>query len=126
MACKNFEYYNANPKGYHVCDCVIRALSKATGLSWENVMRSLAGKAADLGQMPNVVTCYSPWLKENHFVDGDTRGMTVNQLVNSYPSATIVARTMGHLVCVKDGKYWDTWDCGRRKVIQFWIKEDVE
>lgn len=30
-----FVYYNPNPQDLHVGDCVIRAVSKATDLTWE-------------------------------------------------------------------------------------------
>ena len=32
---KYFKYYNPNPEGHEdACDCVVRALCAATGLSW--------------------------------------------------------------------------------------------
>jgi hypothetical protein len=30
-----FKYYNANPLGRHVSDCSVRAISLATGRSWD-------------------------------------------------------------------------------------------
>ena len=37
-----YEFYNANPKGRHVNDCTVRAISLATGRSWDVTYRELS------------------------------------------------------------------------------------
>ena len=37
-----FRFYNANPRGRHVNDCTVRAISLATGEKWDNTYRMLS------------------------------------------------------------------------------------
>ena len=51
-----FYFYNANPRGRHVNDCTVRAISKATNRSWDEVYRELSHYAQLLCIMPDDVT----------------------------------------------------------------------
>ena len=48
-----WEYYNPNPAGKRVGDCVIRAICKATGQDWETVFSGIMVKACMLSDMPS-------------------------------------------------------------------------
>ena len=50
-----FKYYNANPVGRHVNDCTVRAISLATGRSWDSTYRELSTYAQALAIMPDDV-----------------------------------------------------------------------
>ena len=54
---KYFKYYNPNPEGHEdACDCVVRALCAATGLSWYEVY----DKCCEIGKEHGVMDeCYS-------------------------------------------------------------------
>ena len=58
-----FHYFNANPKNKVTSDCIIRAISTATGISYENVMKDLYELSVKTGYMLNDDKCYSTYLK---------------------------------------------------------------
>jgi hypothetical protein len=54
MKDKYYKYYNPNPEGHEdACDCVIRALCAATGLSWYEVYDKCCEIGKEYGVMPN-------------------------------------------------------------------------
>jgi len=61
-----FSFYNANPLGRRVNDCTVRAISRATGRSWDDIYRELSGFAQHLGVMPDNVFYIDAYLSE-HF-----------------------------------------------------------
>jgi hypothetical protein len=48
-----YVYYNPNPAGKMVGDCVIRAISKVENKSWEDVFVELMTTAYSLSDMPS-------------------------------------------------------------------------
>ena len=42
--------------------------------------------------------------------------MTVNTFAMTHPYGTYIVHIRGHLVTVKNGEYWDSWDSGDKKV----------
>ena len=50
---KWFKFHNANPKNRRSGDCVIRAISTATGKSWEEVLTDLCKLALQEKRIPN-------------------------------------------------------------------------
>lgn len=51
---KTFRYFNANPKGRITADCSIRAISKATGLDYNDVVIGLAKVQCETGYEPTM------------------------------------------------------------------------
>lgn len=52
-------YFNPNPAGKAVGDCVIRAIAKATGRSWGEVYMDLAATGYELADMPSANAVWS-------------------------------------------------------------------
>ena len=50
-----FVYYNPNPAGRFVGDCVIRALTVAFNDSWENIYADLTMQGRFMYDMPNLI-----------------------------------------------------------------------
>ena len=48
-----YVHFNPNPAGHSVGDCVIRALCKATGESWDKTFVELAVTGFELSDMPS-------------------------------------------------------------------------
>ena len=40
-----------------------------------------------------------------------------------HPSGTYILALSGHVVCVMDGDYYDTWDSGGEVPLYYWRKE---
>ena len=123
--------YNANPKKRKTTDCVIRALSVASGKDYETVFRELVDIAIKTGYMINEKHCYDKWLENNGFEkmpqprhhDG-TKYLVgdVDKLLhfNEYKCVVSMAN---HVSCVVDNKLIDIWDCRRKSISNYYVKK---
>jgi len=122
-----FHFYNANPKGLRTSDCVVRALSLATGRTWDTVMYDLNQYAFKMKMIPNEEKLYKKYLKDNGWMICPQprklggKKFTGKDFVRTIGrnGELIVHIGCGHIACVKDGKIWDTWDCS---VGNYWVK----
>ena len=132
----SYEYLNLNPKGKKTCDCVIRALSLATGKSYEQVYREIFEISLKTGYMLNEKRVEDKFLEQNGFIkikqpkkfDGTkyTIGELDWALTNSGRGESlgeaVIVRCAHHLTCVKDGVLYETWDCRRKCISNYFIK----
>ena len=127
-----FVRYNANPVGNIAGDCVIRAISKATDVSWEEVYAKIALQGFLMSDMPSANRVWMTYLKNAGFrkyIIPDTCPdcYTVRDFCMDNPDGTFVlwvdGQQNGHVVCVIDGNYYDTWDSGNEFPVFFWRKE---
>lgn len=123
-----FIYYNPNPKGNRVGDCSVRAVSKAMDCSWETAYISLSAEGMELYDMPSANFVWGMFLRKNYFrqrlLDNNCPACTtVAEFAGTHPQGTYVLATQNHLVCVKDGDYYDTWDSGSEVVLYYFEKE---
>ena len=49
---------------------------------------------------------------------------TVADFAAEHPSGTYILSLSGHVVCVMDGDYYDTWDSGGEIPLYYWCKEE--
>lgn len=140
----SFKYYNPNPLGKLTGDCVIRALTKFLNLSWYDIYddlywfgRDMADNAItnevwheylyDLGfdkiQIPDTCPyCYSveEFCKDHPY---GTYLLAVAVNYRDYFGTSHSGKPIGnHVVCVKNGDYYDTWNSGKEVPIYFWEK----
>lgn len=117
--------YNANPKARRVGDCVIRAISKATGQDWYTTYCGIAIKGFELCDLPSSNYVWGEYLKDKGFQrELVPDGYTVEEFARAFPYGTYVLAISGHVVCAKDGDYWDTWDSGDCIPVYAWSKEE--
>ncbi len=119
--------YNENPIDKNTGDCVIRAISVATGDSWDTTYWGLclAGSYRyDWGNSDEVWWEYLDSLGwRRHFLpDHCPMCYTVRDFCRGYPRGTYILGIKGHVVAVVDGNYIDTWDSGKKKPLYFWQK----
>lgn len=124
-----FSYYNPNPKGSRVGDCTIRAISKATGKEWEAVYAGLSAYGYMLCDMPSANHIWGAYLKregfKRYFVDDHGRDIyTVEDFCKDHPTGSYILAIEGHVVCVVDGRYYDSWDSGNEIPIFYWTRGD--
>ena len=60
-----YRYYNANPRDLLVDDCVLRSISVAEGISWNECQRKLSDLANDEAMLLNDVEFVENYLDEN-------------------------------------------------------------
>lgn len=122
-----YKYFMNNPCGARVGDCAVRAISKALNISWEEAYSKLAINGYRMCDMPSSNTVIASVLRQNGFYrenlpDYGDRPYTVREFAERNPIGVYVLGTGNHVVCVRDGTYWDSWNSGDEPVIYFWTK----
>lgn len=123
-----FVFYNPNPINNRVGDCTVRAISKALNQSWETTFIGLVLEGYMLCDMPSANHVWGAYLKRNGFVRDVLPNTcrdcyTVADFCKDHPAGTYILAIDGHVVCVCDGKFYDTWDSGNEIPIYYWRKE---
>lgn len=120
-------YYNPNPKGKLTGDCVIRALSKALNEDWYSVYDDLCEEGKRAGDWGNTNSVWGAYLRRRGF----DRYIIPNYCPNCYTLAdfaqehdrgTYIVATGTHVVCIKDGVIYDSWDSSR-EIPTYYFKE---
>lgn len=117
-----FQYHNTNPNGYHIPDCVIRAITIATGLSYYDVLSKLKVNG-DIYKCDELnVRCYEKLLDFDfnlpHYVGN---GETAEEIANNLKKHIVILRMDGHLSVSVYGVIHDIWDCSNEIITDFWI-----
>lgn len=121
----NYSYYNPNPTHNQVGDCTIRAICKATGKDWDSVFAGVTAYAYHLKDMPSANHVWGAYLRSQGFrrylVDDHGQDIyTVHDFCMDNPTGTYVLCIEGHVVCVANGYYYDSWDSGAEIPIYYW------
>ena len=147
MAAPTYRHYNANPAGANISDCVIRALTVATGESYYDVLTEISDYAADItGRTPGRcmhmiqsgagVTSETierfmaarSW-KQIYPLDSTYAGFKRATFRPEYLPADCVADMNDHTAAVQDGMLVDTFDAigrGTRKLNSYFVPSESE
>lgn len=124
-----FIYHNENPKNRITGDCTFRAVARATGKSWAEVVREMAEVSIKTGYAINDkkgIAKYMEsigWVKMAQPRKADKSKYTGAEFCRSNPNITCVASIGGHHVtAIVDGKINDIWDCSGKCIGNYWIK----
>jgi len=115
-----YKHYNANPTNRYEDDCVIRAISCATGKSWDYVYDYLSNIAQYEGTLLDKKEFVRNYLDRTFKRIPDAYG-TVGEISGMYPNNTLLITMTGHIVCSKNGVVYDTFDCRNRVVEDAWL-----
>lgn len=123
-----FIFANPNPQKNLVGDCVVRAIALVTNQSWDDTFLDLMVHSYMLKDMPSSNYVWSTFLHELGFerkVIPNTCPdcYTISDFSNDYPNGNFIVATGTHVVAVKDGNYYDTWDSGNEIPIFYWKRE---
>ena len=123
-----FVYYQINPYGEDVGDCVIRALTKITGNSWDNIYIDLAILGFEMKDLPSSNKVWGKYLKRlgfRRYIIPDTCPdcYTVRDFCEDHPDGEYILATGSHVVAVVSGSYYDSWDSGGAVVIYYFKGE---
>lgn len=123
----SFIFYNPNPKGSYVGDCTIRALSKALSVPWNKIYSDLAIQGYAMADMPSSNRVWGQYLKGlgyRRYVIPNTCPdcYTLKDFCEDNPRGTYIVGTGTHVVTVKDGDYYDTWDSGDETPIFYYME----
>lgn len=123
-----FRRFNQNPLGKNVGDCTVRAISNATGQTWEEAYINLCAQGLKDCDMPSANATWGNYLRSigfrRHIIpDTCSDCVTVADFAREYPRGRYILALSGHVICVADGDYIDAWDSGNEPVLYFWKKE---
>ena len=105
-------YYNRNQDGEHISDCVTRAISTATGLSYPQIRKKLHHTSKLFSCDKLVRDCYSNLLDRVFgFERVSCMGLNVGQFADLNPCGTFIVRVPGHATTIIDGNIYDIFDC---------------
>lgn len=125
-----YSYYNPNPQGNKVGDCVIRAISKALDMSWEDVYIELTIQGYLNGDWGSSNAVWGNYLKSKGFVREivpfecpDCYGLL--EFANEHKDGIYVVGTGSHAVCIRDGGIiYDSWNSSNEIPIYYYKKEN--
>lgn len=122
-----WKQYNPNPSRNCAGDCTVRAICKATGYEWDKVYAGITAYGFFLKDMPSANHVWGAYLRHEGFrryiVDDHGQDVyTVEDFCMDNLVGTFVLCIDGHVVCVSDGCYWDSWDSGNEIPIYYWTK----
>lgn len=117
--------YNPNPKHARVGDCAVRCIAKATGTDWQDAYIQLAIQGYVMRDLPSADIVWGEYLRLKGFhreaIPEEKSGdYTVRDFCADNPTGTYVIKTDGHVVCVVDGDYYDSWDSGEETPLYYW------
>lgn len=115
-----YKYYNANAVNRFTDDCVIRAISVATGKSWDYVYDYMSDIAQYEGTLFDKKDFLINYLDRTYKRLNGIYG-TVGEVSAMFPYSTLLITMSGHIVCSKHGIIYDTFDCRNREVEYVWI-----
>lgn len=120
-----FSRYNPNPANNSVGDCTIRAISKALEQDWETTYAGLALQGFLMCDMPSANHVWGAYLRRHGFrrhilPDTCPDCYTVEDFAAEHPNGTYILALSGHVVCVQDGEWHDTWDSGGEVPQYYW------
>lgn len=123
-----FVFENVHPQGKLVGDCVKRAITKATGMQYDEVKRQLNRykKISGADKFNEKKNCYA-------YVENILHGIKISfpakaghcrmngeRFCQQYPKGSYILSMAGHWSCCVNGKIYDTWDCTEKCVYQAW------
>ena len=111
-------------------DCVVRAIAIALGLPYEAIFKDLCNLAMETGFFPNDDETFGLYLKQHGWVKNKPQRNTYGRLktLEHFDSKgiTAIVKTRSHLVCVSEGKIFDTYDHKFSCANSYWIKKEGE
>lgn len=128
MSNKYYFYKNENPLKKETSDCVIRALVTATDENWDDIYKDLFQIGFEWKVMPNSKDAWEELLIRKGFTRNKisnakgSKRPTVLGFAKEHKEGIYILQVANHLTVVKNGVYYDIWDCGDKCLYAYWSK----
>ena len=124
-----WEEYNPNPVGRRVGDCAVRAVAKALDTDWETAFIMLASTAFALCDMPSSDSVWGATLRQNGFIRESVPNTcpdcyTLEDFANDHSDGVFVVGVGGHVVTIKHGTLFDSWDSSQLSPQFYWYRKE--
>ena len=119
--------YNPNPAGRAVGDCAVRAVAAALGVDWETAFAMIAENAFLMADMPSSNSVWGAVLRQHGFRRYAVPNTcpdcyTIGQFAEDHPEGVFVVGTGNHVVTIRDGAVWDSWNSLGELPQFYWTK----
>ncbi len=124
-------YINPNPKNRETGDCVIRAISLATGKPWAELLRDMTEWLIPRGEVFDEKKGFGAYLEQVHGFakipmprKPDGRKYTLAEFLPRTKfghNLHYVIQLCNHLTYARQEQFYDTWDCSGRCVLSYWV-----
>ena len=114
-----YKFHNNNALGLFENDCTVRAISTATGNSWDDTYKHLSNTARLRGTMMDDKDFIKDYLDEHYDRMYDIPE-TVGQVAGTYPNNVLLITMNGHITCAVYGVIYDSFDCRERIAEYCW------
>lgn len=123
-----WKVHNPNPAGRHVGDCTVRAITKATGQTWEEAYVGICIQGFLMCDMPSNNAVWGSYIRRKGFKkkaipDECPDDYTVEDFCKDHPNGTFIVAVNGHVLTVENGDLFDSWDSSREIVIYYFERE---
>lgn len=115
-----YKFYNNNALGLFENDCTIRAISTATGKSWDETYEHLSTIARLQGTMMDDRDFIRNYLDDRYIRLYDIPKY-VGEVAGAYPDNTLLITMRGHICCSKNGVVYDSFDPRDRIAEDCWL-----
>lgn len=117
-----FVYYNMNPKGETIGDCVIRAISLALKIPYYEVIELLYNNSQKYDCEMISRDCYAHLLGDDFKLPRfSVKDKTVKEVAEDFKDNVLIIRIKNHLSCSIYGDIYDIWNPENENVDVFWI-----
>lgn len=114
-----YKFHNNNALGLFENDCTVRAISTATGNSWDDTYKHLSNTARLQGTMMDDKDFIRDYL-DAHYDRLYGIPKTVGEVAGAYPNNILLITMNGHITCSMYGIIYDSFDCRERIAEYCW------
>lgn len=126
-----WKMFNNNPAGRNVGDCAVRAVSAALGVDWETAYAMIAKAGYLMNDMPSSNSVWGAVLRQNGFYRHAIPNTcpdcyTIAQFADDHTEGVYVVGTGNHVVTVRDGVVYDSWDSRTEIPQYYWSRKEQD
>lgn len=123
-----WQMFSNNPTGRNTGDCSVRAVSLALDVDWETAYALIAMNGFLMGDVISSNAVWSSVLRQHGFSRYAIPNTCpdcydINDFADDHPKGIYVVGTGNHVVTIKDGTIWDSWDSRKEIPLYYWSKE---
>lgn len=112
-----YRFHNNNALGLFENDCTVRAISTATGNTWDDTYKHLSNVARLNGTMMDDKDFIINYL-DARYNRLPTYGLNVGEVAGKYPDNILLITMNGHITTSKFGTVYDSFD-SRNRLAEF-------
>ena len=120
---------NVEPQPRRTTRCTVRAITKATGESWEHAYVGICLQGFLMCDMPSNNAIWGAYIRRKGFnkksiPEDKPDDYTVEDFCRDHPQGVFIVTTSGHVLTVQDGDYYDSWNSGKEIPIYYFEREE--